>query len=298
MRAICQGAGVDLGTAAAFREQWSQPVAATQPPVPLVLHTHQAPGDAVVMTAAVYSLHRAHPGRYVTAVSSEHAAVFLHNPDVTECDGLPLVMHYPAIMQANTRAVHFMQAYCEFLGSALGIHVPLFTERPRLYFDTPARASDYWVIAPDVKDDFTCKRWRGWQEVVDRLPGIQFVQVGLGGEALRGVERVRTSLRALFEVIRNSTGVLCGVSLPMHVAAALEKPCIVIAGGREPPTWEQYSTTMFLHTIGRLPCCRVSGCWKSRIEDCVDPVGDVPRCNTLVTPEEVANVLLSRVQSS
>src|SRR5689334_15800 len=72
-REICQGVNVDLGTAAAFREQWSREAGAQQsgePPTPILLKTDQAPGDAVAMTAAIYSLHKAHPGRHLTAVES------------------------------------------------------------------------------------------------------------------------------------------------------------------------------------------------------------------------------------
>src|SRR3954464_14801776 len=66
-RQICQGIDCDLGTAAAFREQWAREYEAvhkfesapTPQRVHLLLKTDQAPGDAVVMTAAIYSLHRA-----------------------------------------------------------------------------------------------------------------------------------------------------------------------------------------------------------------------------------------------
>ena len=64
----------------------------------------------------------------------------------------------------------------------------------------------------------------------------------------------------------------------MHLAAAVEtkpgrpinRPCVVIAGGREPPHWEAYPHHQFLHTNGALPCCDNGGCWKSRVE----PLGD------------------------
>jgi hypothetical protein len=100
----------------------------------------------------------------------------------------------------------------------------------------------------------------------------------------------------------------------MHLAAAvetkagraLERPCVVVAGGREPPSWEAYPGHRFLHTIGQLPCCARGGCWRSRsvpLGDgdekdqpqnlCVDTVRNLPRCMDLITPELVAQACCS-----
>jgi hypothetical protein len=94
----------------------------------------------------------------------------------------------------------------------------------------------------------------------------------------------------------------------MHLAAAIEtrpgmpqtRPCVVIAGGREPPHWEAYPHHQFIHTVGALRCCDNGGCWKSRTlplgdgdpkDDagslCVDVAGSLPRCMDMVTAEEV-----------
>src|SRR4051812_45883997 len=102
-------------------------------------------------------------------------------------------------------------------------------------------------------------------------------------------------------------GVLSPVSLLMHLAAmetppgfVRHRPCVVVAGGREPPHWTAYPHHQFIHTVGALRCCDDGGCWKSRTrpigdgdskdrpeELCVDPVGDLPRCMDMITAEEV-----------
>lgn len=356
MRAICQGIDVDLGTAAAFREQWAreagrQQVDSASPPRRLILKTGQAPGDAVAMTAAIYSLHRARPGKYSTAVESYWPEVFAHNPDVAEhlfpradIEPLPGVseiqMHYPAVHQSNERGIHFMQGWCEFLGSALGVDVPLLTDRPRLYFSDPAPpAGDYWLICSGGKRDFTTKLWghSRYQEVVDRLRGqVRFVQVGgsrppvpwaaecAGTQEddhppLRGAEGMlgKTSLRELFELARRARGILCGVSLLMHVAAAVGRPAIVIAGGREPVAWNAYPLQQYVHTVGALPCRDTQGraggaCWRYRTlplgdgtvmdrDPCERPVNGtparltrevVPECMALVRPDWIAELIL------
>ena len=75
------------------------------------------------------------------------------------------------------------------------------------------------------------------------------------------------------------------MTLLMHLAAAVEvpgemengiwkmpknRPCVVVAGGREPAQWEAYPHHQYLHTNGALRCCDNGGCWKSRVV----PLGD------------------------
>lgn len=336
-REVCQGINCDLGTAAAFREQWRREYEAVNKfecapgplstPIPILLKTDQAPGDAVVMTAAIYSLHKAHPGKYRTMVDSPYPEVFKYNPDVTEGPTntqsiQELRMHYPAIHDSNRRGIHFMQAYCEFLGRALGINVPLMTNRPHLYLDHWAEpdVGGYWLVCSGGKADFTNKLWgfNRYQEVVNSLKDrVRFIQVGdrfMDHEPLQGVVwRVgQTNLRQLFEQVRRARGVLCGVSLLMHIAAALDKPAVVIAGGREPVAWNAYPRQHYLHTVGMLDCTdpdgRQGACWRSRVvplgdsptldkDACLLPIVDkgttpVPRCMTMISPRQVADLIL------
>lgn len=326
MREICAGINCDLGTAAAFRDTWTretklQHARGTETrPLDLLLKTDQAPGDAVAMTAAIYSLHKAHPNAFRTAVESPYPDVFAYNPAIVPHeripDALPLHMHYPAIHDSNQRAIHFMQGWCEFLSMALGITVPLLTNRPHIYFPDPTPSvEDYWVICSGGKNDLTNKLWGydRYQHVVNILKDrIRFVQVGatdINHPKLYGVEDIvgKTTLRQLFDVVRRARGVLCGVSLLMHVAAALEKPAVVIAGGREPVAWNAYPHQHYLHTIGMLPCYdatkRTGGCWRSRTlplgdnplldaDPCLFPQGGLAGCMSLIQPHEVAMLIL------
>lgn len=342
-REICAGINVDLGTAAAFREQWAREAASesgitTQsppypgPPSPLLLVTDQAPGDTVVMTAAIYSLHKAYPGRYLTDVVSLYPEVFEHNPHVISSRSVSgaakLHMHYPAIHQSNQRGIHFMQGWCEHLGMALGHPVPLLTNRPHLYFNTPpfpTPVSDYWLVCSGGKRDLTNKLWgqHNYQQVTHFLKGkVGFIQVGANADEHPRLDDVynlvgRTTLRELFELVRRARGVVCGVSLLMHVAAALDKPAIIIAGGREPVQWNAYPKQHYLHTVGMLPCSSPQGdrgvaCWRSRTiplgdnptldkDTCERPVDGtptklnktiLPECMTMIKPETVADLIL------
>jgi ADP-heptose:LPS heptosyltransferase len=324
---LCRGINTDIGTAAAFRAQWDHEAAEKiavlglpkTPARPITLLTDQAVGDAVSMTAAIYSLHKAHPGKYLTSVSSLWPEVFAYNPDVSPpaTETALLHMHYPAIHQSNQRGIHFMQGWTEFLGDALGIVVPLLTDRPRLYFpDRDPPVEDYWIVCSGGKRDLTNKLWghHNYREVVSSLKGlVWFVQVGgslddhlriLDAEDMVG----KTTLRQLFNLVRRARGVLCGVSLLMHVAAALEKPAVVIAGGREPVSWNSYPKQQYVHTVGSLPCRDVKGrvggaCWRSRVvplgdntvldkNPCERPANGIPRCMEMISPASVAELVL------
>lgn len=111
---------------------------------------------------------------------------------------------------------------------------------------------------------------------MDHLAGrIKFVQVGGSGDyhpPLRGVVNLvgKTTIRELIRLVYHAAGVVSPVTCAMHIAAAFDKPCVVVAGGREPPHWEMYPMHQFLHTVGQLPCCARGGCWKAR----VSPLGD------------------------
>jgi ADP-heptose:LPS heptosyltransferase len=170
------------------------------------------------------------------------------------------------------------------------------------------------------KFDFTIKWWhfRRWQAVVDAFrEQLLFVQVGAAAHyhpPLKSALDLRgeTSLRDLIRLVYHAQGVLCPVTLLMHLAAAVEvrpgqtapRPCVVVAGGREPATWESYPGHDFIHTIGQLPCCATGGCWRSRsvaLQDgdekdkpenlCVDTVNNLPHCMHLITPAKVVEAV-------
>jgi ADP-heptose:LPS heptosyltransferase len=118
----------------------------------------------------------------------------------------------------------------------------------------------------------------------------------------------RTDLRQLIRLTYHAQGVLCGLTMLMHLAAAFEKPAVILAGGREPKPWNQYPLQVQLNSVGQLPCCRTASCWKSRTirlaDDahqnqadklCEQPVltePPAPRCMAQISPAEVAEAIL------
>jgi hypothetical protein len=182
----------------------------------------------------------------------------------------------------------------DLLKRVLGRPVPLTRFAPDIHLSAeemeaplPGTEGQYWVIIAGGKRDMTTKWWpsESYQQVVDALQGrVRFVQAGHASDhhpVLRNcTHRVgATTLREFVRLIYHAQGVVCPVTCAMHIAAAFDKPCVVIAGGREPPHWEMYPSHQFLHTVGQLSCCRTTGCWKARVTPLHD--GDVERDRSL-----------------
>ena len=272
-------------------------------PRKLILQNRQSPGDILMLTAAVRDLHRHYPGEFLTDVRTTAEALWENNPHLTlleesAADVETIECHYPLIHQSNQRPVHFLEAFISFLNDRLGLSIPLTELRGDIHLSPEERAAPsavarwcggevpYWIIAAGGKWDYTIKWWdiARWQAVVDHFAGrLFFVQVGERGHyhpRVRGALdlRGRTSLRALVRLVHHAQGVLCPVTCLMHLAAAVpradreigDRPCVVVAGGREPVAWEAYPGHHFLHTIGALPCCANGGCWRARTA----PLGD------------------------
>jgi ADP-heptose:LPS heptosyltransferase len=303
----------------------------------LILKNFQCPGDIVMLTAAIRDLHRGHPKKFLTDVRTSCPELWENNPHITpiadgEAESETIECHYPLIHQSNERPLHFIHGFAEYLGERLrapivprafkgDIHLS-FQERvsPSPIIPSPSNESRYWLIVAGGKMDYTIKWWSTarFQAVVDGLRGkIQFVQVGASEHfhpALDGVldMRGKTTVRELIHWVYHADGVLCPVTFLMHLAAAIplrpgkrSRPCVVVAGGREPPHWEAYPIHQFIHTVGSLDCCRTGGCWRSRtvpvgdgdVKDrpknlCVDVVEGLPRCMDMITPEAVVERIL------
>ena len=274
-------------------------------PRKLILSSRQSPGDIVMFTAAVRDVHRSHPGKFATDVRTSCPALWENNPHLTllrddDPEAERIECHYPFIHRSNSGPWHFIHGYLQFLAEKLGVEIRPTDFRGDIHLaknemawmsqvqEITREAVPFWIVGAGGKFDFTAKWWEHarWQAVVDHFRGrVLFVQVGEKGHhhpALRGVLdlRGRTSLRQLVRLVHHAQGVLCPVTLLMHLAAAVpvpsrggmpkNRPCVVTAGGREPAQWEAYPHHQYLHTNGALRCCDHGGCWKSRTV----PLGD------------------------
>lgn len=310
-----------------------KPVPAAGKPRKLILRNPWSPGDVVMLTAAVRDLHRRHPGAFLTDVRTACPDLWTHNPHLTPLDenrrDVEVIdCEYPLIHECNTQPTHCLNGFVEFLADRLKVPCRLTACRGDIHLSAAEKSLPsqvrrltghdlpFWILVAGGKYDYTIKWWdpARYQEVVDHFRGrLLFAQVGQRGHhhpRLHGVVdlRGRTTLRQLVRLVHHSSGVVCPVTSLMHLAAAVEtragrqplRPCVVVAGGREPPHWEAYPGHQFIHTVGMLPCCAQSGCWRARTTArgdgderdapdrlCINVAGTLPRCMDLISSGEV-----------
>ena len=296
-----------------------------------------------MLTAAVRDIHACYPGQFLTDVRTSCAQLWENNPYLTplsesDPDVESLPCHYPLIHRSNQTPCHFVQGFIEFLNDRLQLQIKPTAFKGDIHLSKTEKSwfsqvreitgddRPFWIVSAGGKFDYTIKWWEHarYQRVIDHFEGsIHFVQIGSPEHyhpALRGVIDLRgkTDLRQLIRLVYHSEGVLCPVTLLMHLAAAVDvkggspknRPCVVVAGGREPPHWETYPHHRFLHTVGLLLCCDDGGCWKARtipLNDgdekdrpehlCVDVVNFcLPRCMDMITERHVIEAIESYYQ--
>jgi hypothetical protein len=287
-----------------------------------------SPGDMLTITAAVYSLAMTYPGRWKVEVSGTSMELWENNPHISSLNcaekekTLDIQMAYPSVHRSNETHTPFLNGYCEFLGSVLGVSLPLATNRPHLYLSNDERSwisqikeltnddRPFALIDAGVKSDFTAKQWpvEYYQDVVNQTKDkIEWVQVGAKEHDHVPLDNVinligETSTRELIRLAYHCRFALGPVTFLQHLCAAWEKPYICLVGGREPVTWVTYPKQHTLHTIGQLDCCRDHACWKSKVVGgdsvCEHPSNNgwarpVAKCMSLIKPIEVVNIVNS-----
>lgn len=273
-----------------------------QTPYGFILRHHKAPGDTVVFTALVRDVAAAYQSVFVDA-RVHWTELLQHSPHITSLQAsrkdvkFVQLQYKEGLKRANNEGpkIHFLLEFFNDFERQTGLRPPLQLPRPDLHFGKHehSRIADgrYWVVVAGGKSDVPLKVWEHarYQQVVDGLAkmGLGVVQCGAVGplhrhQPLQNVVNLvgRTNLREFMRLIRDADGVICPITAAMHIAAALEKPCVVLAGGREAPWWEAYDPQYggfgalgklirvphkYLHTIGQLDCCKDRGCWKNKL---------------------------------
>lgn len=309
----------------------------------LIVEHHLSPGDVVMLTAAIRDLHLSYPKEYITDVRTSCSELWENNPYITKIEdndpeAINIKAEYHLIGDCNEGAHHFIHGFIQDLGKQLKKPIKITRFKGDIHlsndekgwysqiYEIVGKDVPYWIIDAGCKSDYTAKMWEfaRFQKIVDLLPGITFVQIGAtehNHKPLTGHNLInligKTDMRQLIRLIYHSAGVITPVSLPMHLSAAIEvkpcyerknRPCIVLAGGREPSVWEAYTNHAYLHTCGMLRCCDNGGCWKSRIQKlgdgdkkdsdlCSQPVKTesgqiIPKCLDIISAERVVECIL------
>ena len=302
----------------------------------LFLTQGQSPGDILMMTAAVRDLKKSHPECLINCKTTCNE-LWDNNPyldrSVNERNADTVIdMHYPLIHSSTKGAYHFIHGFRLYLEEQLGVKIPSGEFKVDVHLNAHEKNDPYihnivdgcragrrlWLVDAGHKNDFTAKFWEfaRFQEVVDRTKDrICWVQIGSANHNHKPLQNVvnmvgKTSHRQLLSLMYIADGVLTPVSYPMHLStmdwcghANCHRPCVVIAGAREPAVWEQYTCHQYIHDCGVLPCSMNGACWKSRVVKlndgsnndnslCVFPVRTpsgqfIPKCLDMITVDEV-----------
>jgi len=305
----------------------------------ILLKNSQSPGDILMLTAAVRDLKLAHPEIEI-GVSVSCQEIWENNPYITKLnqkdkDVEVFKAEYPLVHDSNDGQYHFIHGFRKHLEELLNLRIPATKFRGDIHISDVEKSwisqveeigvkDQFWIMMAGGKKDFTAKWWSSdyYQRVVDHFKGkITFIQCGESKHWHPPLKNVinfigKTDLRQFIRLIYHSIGVVCPVTFAMHAAAAVEckhdlknRPCVVIAGGREPSQWEKYPHHRFLETNGALGCCDNGGCWRSRChqvgdgdkkdkkeELCFFPIEledkiSIPKCMHMIKPQDVINAI-------
>lgn len=233
--------------------------------------------------------------------------------------------HYrQAVEQARESPQHVTEFFHDVLQNLTGLQCPKKTHHPVIHLankerESPFAGNRYWVLFAGGKSDIPLKLWYGpfFQQVADYLNslGRLVVQTGRSKDKhyhLRQSIKVfdddykPSNVRRLFQLINHAEGVICPITSGMHIAAAFNKPCVVIAGGREDPWWEAYSADYgafgghyiglphrYLNVVGTdMPCCRLAGCWHRQFQG-LDSQGCDNFAKVTEFPTQIAHCMFS-----
>src|SRR4249920_1059861 len=94
----------------------------------LILKCGLAPGDIVMLTAAVRDLHRCYPRRFLTDVRTVCADLWENNPYIARLDEADRsVEHidcaYPLINRCDQAPYHCLHGFIEFLNEKLSLSI-------------------------------------------------------------------------------------------------------------------------------------------------------------------------------
>jgi ADP-heptose:LPS heptosyltransferase/glycosyltransferase involved in cell wall biosynthesis len=212
---------------------------------------------------------------------------------------------------------HFANAYRYDIERKMKLVIPQGESRPDIYFTEEEYNSarpfkdPYWVICVSGEKGWGCKMYPfdRWQKVVDQNPDINFVQIGTKGDnppRLKGANVVdhvgktedkHTGVRELFKLFLHAEGSIGLVSFHMHLSGALYKPCVVVAGAREPVSFTRYPFHQYLATDGTLPCS-TPACWHCSIDKCTNIIfrpktaeQRIPKCVDMIDTDEVTQAI-------
>lgn len=276
--------------------------------------SRMALGDALMMTCGIRDFKRAYPEVEVRATSIA-PRIWDNIPYINqELDAEKKINIGTGWLtnKSNSLNLHMANAYRLSIQNATGLRFEQGPIRPDIWLSeeeydaSPLIEGPYWVIIAGGEPGWPLKCYpiERWQEVVNMLPQIKFVQLGaeehthLHGrlENQKGnlidmvgkTQDPQTGLRDVFKIFLHAQGSVGLVSFHMHLSAAFQNPCVVVAAAREPAWFTQYMGHQYIQTGGCLPCAKTRACWHCSTNKCLNLVeGKLPKCVDMIFPDEI-----------
>jgi ADP-heptose:LPS heptosyltransferase len=287
-----------------------QPATEVKPPEKIVFHNRQAIGDILAMTCAIRDFKTAYPNTKIGVITTA-SHLWDHNPyiDHTYRDQNEIIKIGPGFLtnKSNLWNLHMCNAFRMDIEQKTGLHIPQGPIRPDIwlteeeYHREPLIDGPYWIIIVGGEPGWTAKTYPStkWQTVINSLPEIKFVQLGMKHHPYKHLDNVIdfigktedkiTGIRDLFNLFLHAQGSLGLVSMHMHLSASFNNPCIVVAGAREPAWFTQYFGHQYIQTNGTMQCAQTTACWKTTVEKgCQNKTeNNLPKCVDIIEPEQI-----------
>lgn len=266
--------------------------------------------------------------KYKVRIRTSFPHLWDNNPYLDDFESADMVLKIGpgyGCQHSNHIGMHMTEAYRLSIleKSGGGITFPQGELIPDLHLSKyeeerpPLVEGRYWLICTSASPKYSSKVWPydRWQEVVDKLPHITFVQIGHSSDfhpRLKGdnvidfigrTEDSDTGIRDLLNLFWWCDGSAGLVSMHAHIAAAFKKPAVVVAGAREPVRFEQYAFHQYLHNQGAMRCigksadggtrssASIYSCWRASIDACPNKEGDFAKCLSLISVDDVVDAI-------
>lgn len=283
---------------------------------PIIFKNRQALGDILMFTAAIRDFHKEFP-EWPMGVSSTAMHLWDNNPyidrSLTEQNAKVIEVGPSWLTNASNRDDrHFANAFRISIEQKLNLSIPQGVIKPDIWMSRkeveapPLIKPPYWIIVAGEKGDWTAKTYpfNRWQEFVKTFPQVKFVQVGAREHVhpdlnlpnvvnyIGKTQSRDTGIRDLINLFYHAEGSMGLVSFQMHLAAAFDMPCIVLAGAREPARFTRYPRHQYLCTDGCLPCASRNACWACDLEKaCKNVIEEdgrkYPKCVDIIKTEDL-----------
>lgn len=266
-------------------------------------------GDNLMATAVIAGIKKEFPDIRIFVLTKRRWEIFENNPDVTACYNARTVMKKnPSLFKraiplseytyADFKNAPKVQHMIDRMYDLVGINVQNRIYRPGIYLTQKELGYRHWriqrwprplvAVAPSGKiatkipnKFYPIEHWQKLAALLKKA-GITVIQVGdkKEGPLLEGAKNYRNlGYRKTASVLRHCDALISHDGGIMHLATAVNTPCIILFGGVENPLVFGYPCNINI-TID-LPC---APCWLQK--PCDNPV-----CKDMLTPELIMQKL-------